>query len=111
MIHAAISSSCFRDLKIETAAFDFDYGRENLRISLDSFWYYDILLYSALKDSSEVKVTEVCREEPVIPSSFHHGERVFYTGQRCIFPGGDILVYGAAGEIVGRSCIGQILSS
>lgn len=56
-------------------------------------------------------MTEVCREEPVIPSSFHHGERVFYTGQRCIFPGGDILVYGAAGEIVGRSCIGQILSS
>ena len=56
-------------------------------------------------------MTEVCREEPVIPSSFHHRERVFYTGQRWVFPGGDILVYGAAGEIVGRSCIGQILSS
>jgi len=65
------------------------------------------VLFHENKDSSEVKVTEVCREEPVIPSSFHHGERVFYTGQRCIFPGGDILVYGAAGEIVGRSCIGD----
>ena len=54
-------------------------------------------------------MTEVCGEKPWIPGSFDHGEQVFYTGPRCSFPGGDLLVYGALGQVVGRSCLGQIL--
>ena len=51
---------------------------------------------------------EVCSEKPSIPGDFHEKEQVFYTGQPWSFLGGDVLVYGAVGEVMGRSCVGQI---
>lgn len=65
------------------------------------------LLFPSNQDSLDVKVTEVCGEKPWIPGSFDHGEQVFYTGPCCSFPGGDLLVYGALGQVVGRSCLGD----
>ncbi|CAJ1353978.1 unnamed protein product, partial [Effrenium voratum] len=65
------------------------------------------VVFPGHEDWSEVPLHELSRDKPVIPGSFEHGERIFYVGPSCRYEPGGCLIYGAVGQVVGRSCLGD----
>mmetsp|Transcript_7267 Transcript_7267/g.20133 ORF Transcript_7267/g.20133 Transcript_7267/m.20133 type:complete len:844 (-) Transcript_7267:62-2593(-) len=65
------------------------------------------VVFPGNEDAVDVRLAEISREVPVIPGNYSLGDYVFYGGTDCKFPNGDRLIFGARGEVAGRSCQGD----